>query len=176
MRDVRHMREIKRERGPRWRACCSWPVRDLHQRFTQALARSLRSISSASCLKLCMLSLSIWGDSCKHLRPDESSHHTDCISPELCGARFDPAALLHMFYSVALQMLILWFDPSILMLASFEFWSSFATRSNWLIFWVGDQADALTSLQSLITQSLPGEDSSISKCIKFKTQSGRLMN
>lgn len=41
---------------------------------------------------------------------------------------------------------------------------------------VVDQADALTSSQSLITRGLGGEDSSISKCIKVKTRSGRLMN
>lgn len=38
------------------------------------------------------------------------------------------------------------------------------------------RADALTSPQSLITQSVASADHSISKCIKAKAQSGRLMN
>lgn len=116
------------------------------------------------------------------LRPHKSDHHTDRMCLELCETRFDPSALSGILHSVHqdkrrcclarcwfMNMWTLWCSGVQII------WNSGPDLPRVHTF-VADQADALTSAQSLITQRLASEDSSIWKCIKAKTQPGRLMN
>lgn len=143
----------------------------------------------AHCLRMCWYASTAQ----KPLRPDKSNHGTHRISPELCVTRFDPAACqrycalcrgwskaattsvfsqtLWCSNRDAYKMLESVWIPNLPLQTSYSGVSFPPSGSN-----IVDRADAPTSSQSLISQHQISTDSSIWKCIKVKTQFGRLMN